>query len=627
MRKRESLSLLKVDTKKRWLAGLLALATLTASSGVIADELVDDFEDPVRWDAWSFSSGPECPGATGDLERISGEGRNGSTAARLRFDYTDGGCYVAAQRLLDDVSSGEGISFWLAGAVAGTRLFVRLTDETGQIFESYLPMQSEDPESWVQYRVLADSGVRSWGGAGDGVFHRAATALTVLVDVGYGVHRTGSVLLDDVIGLSAQRLELDPLAAASGIAVLFRGTLHDRLGVNIHFAWPDATQLDLAAAAGLGWIRMDLAWDLVEQAPGEFDFTAYDALLDAVEARGMRALLILDYFNPIYCPSPGCDPHTGPATEEQRAAFAAFAAAAAARYDGREVVLEVWNEPNSRNFWRPNPDPEAYGRLAAETVAAVGAVSTSVPLVVGATAGVDVEFLDAAFAAADLSAVDSVSVHPYRSFVPESIGEDLALAREIVSARTGRGDIPLISGEWGYTAVEFGAPGEAALHRQAVAAVRELLSAQLFGLPLAIWYDLTNDCGDGTDWECNFGLLWDDGATPKPAWQAVAAMTRALPAGALRVSTCGHPPAVYCLVFRGASEVTAALWAGQKGSEVTLRVPHYSGVEVLDLYGAPANATTVDGMELTLREEDGPVYVRVPRGPRMSAGRVRPVDP
>ncbi|HHQ48266.1 MAG TPA: hypothetical protein ENK19_05215 [Acidobacteria bacterium] len=594
----------------------LLLASLIVAGLTVADELVDDFETPARWQAWSFSNGPEFPGARGELERVPGAGLDGSTAARLGFDFTEGGQYVAAVRTLEDVAPSEGISFRLRGAVAGTRLFVRLVDESQQTFQTYLPMQSEDPQVWVTYRVLAGGSGEWWGGAGDGVFHGHATALAIVVDAGYRVHTTGAVLLDDVVSLSSNRVSLDPFSTTRNAPPRSEGKLRDRLGVNIHFTWPDTEQLERAREGGFGWIRTDLFWDQVEQQRGRYDFAPYDALIDAVESRGMRALLILDYFNPLYCDTGACAPQTGPVTGEQRAAFAAFAAAAAAHFDGRAVSLEVWNEPNIPAFWKPAPDAAGYGLLAAETLAAVKRASPEMPVVVGATSGVDVAFLDAALAAADVSAADAVSVHPYRSFMPESIGEDLALARETVSRRTGRTDLPLISGEWGYTALEFGGTDGAALKAQAVAAVRELLSTRLFRLPLAIWYDLTDDCDNPADWECHFGLLRPDGTTPKPAWDAVATMSRMWPGGPVRLSSCGQPPAVFCLAARGVDAAMAVLWTSQENTPVALHLPRYPGGDVLDLFGAVLPVNRDGDLKLTLRAEDGPVYLRVPRGPR-----------
>ena len=357
---------------------------------------------------------------------------------------------------------------------------------------------------------------------------------------------------------------------------------------------------------------MDLTWELVERSQGVYDFAPWDALVNALEERELSALLILDYFNPIYCETPMCGSHTGPTTPEQRQAFAEFAAAAAARFGDRDVMLEVWNEPNHSGFWGPQPDPVAYARLAAEALGAIRAANDAVPVAVGATAGIDVWFLDDALAAGGLESADLVSVHPYREPGPETIREDLALAAEIIADRTGRDDIPLISGEWGYTSTQWGGLTDAALHRQGVFAARELLSVLANGLPLAIWYDLSNDCGDPEEWECNFGLLREDGATPKPAWLAVKALTDTVPDEPVEARLCGRPPAVYCLSFSGSTRAVAALWTGQEGADVLVHLPEDLEVEVSDLYGDAVALPAQGPPRFTLRERDGPVYVSTP---------------
>ena len=46
-------------------------------------------------------------------------------------------------------------------------------------------------------------------------------------------------------------------------------------------------------------IRKDFVWTVVERSKGEYDFSAYDRLLDSLDARGIRALFILDYRNTV----------------------------------------------------------------------------------------------------------------------------------------------------------------------------------------------------------------------------------------------------------------------------------------------------------------------------------------
>ena len=128
------------------------------------------------------------------------------------------------------------------------------------------------------------------------------------------------------------------------------------IGVNIH-RFRDNAPLDLAREAGFRFARADLLWERVER-DGTYRFRTYDALMNALEARGMGALLILDYGHP---------DHGGkvPRTAEDIAAFGRFAEAAARRFKGRDVRYEIWNEPNIVQFWPPGPNAREYAATAA----------------------------------------------------------------------------------------------------------------------------------------------------------------------------------------------------------------------------------------------------------------------
>src|ERR1051326_9187507 len=139
-------------------------------------------------------------------------------------------------------------------------------------------------------------------------------------------------------------------AARSG---LLEAVVPDGLGVEIHFVEPSEHDLARIAAAGFRFVRMDFTWSQIERQKGSYDFAAYERLADALARRRMRAIFILDYGNPLY------DSNLAPMTDEGRQAFARFAAAGAARFQGRGVVWELWNEPNAA-FWKPRPDAASY---------------------------------------------------------------------------------------------------------------------------------------------------------------------------------------------------------------------------------------------------------------------------
>ncbi len=66
---------------------------------------------------------------------------------------------------------------------------------------------------------------------------------------------------------------LSPLARREGApaAELPRLAVPDGLGVNIHFTDPRPGELEMIAAAGTGWVRMDFGWDGTERQKGTYD--------------------------------------------------------------------------------------------------------------------------------------------------------------------------------------------------------------------------------------------------------------------------------------------------------------------------------------------------------------------
>src|ERR1039457_2259608 len=90
--------------------GLLVLSSLAlVPHRCAADSLVDNFERPSAPAPWTFSNGPEFPGATGSL--AAGGGHAG-TGAHLAYDLSKGGNYVSVILSLQGHLSPVPIFFW-----------------------------------------------------------------------------------------------------------------------------------------------------------------------------------------------------------------------------------------------------------------------------------------------------------------------------------------------------------------------------------------------------------------------------------------------------------------------------------------------------------------------------------
>jgi hypothetical protein len=280
----------------------------------------------------------------------------------------------------------------------------------------------------------------------------------------------------------------------------------DDVGVNIEFYRDSHEQAATIAAAGIRWIRVDLAWSAAEPEPGRYDFQIWERFLDAFEPLGIRMLFILDYGNDLY--------ETGfpPTTEEGRRAFASFAGASARHFRGR-AAFEIWNEPNVPQWWAGSPDAAAYVALARAAAAEIRKEDPKAwilgPSLGGGT--FDFAYLEATFALGLLDVVDAVSVHPYGAPYPEAAADFYEEVRNLMARYAPGRTIPLVVSEWGYAVEGLGPEGQADFLLRALAVNRKA------GIPLTIWFNWQEPI---TPWH-SFGLL-DVRGQPKPAYRALA---------------------------------------------------------------------------------------------------------
>ena len=328
------------------------------------------------------------------------------------------------------------------------------------------------------------------------------------------------------------------------------------VGVNIHFTGAPARDMDGIQAGGFGWVRMDFVWSAIEKVKGQYGFAAYDALLAGLTARHIKPLFILDYGNDLY--------QTGsPRSPEARAAFARFAAAAVTHYKGRPILWEIWNEPNI-GFWKPAPNAAEYGRLAFETARAIKQADPSATVLAPGSSSIPLDFLESAFQTGLLRYIDAVSLHPYRGDKPESAAADYPAVRRLIRKYAPPGKaVPLVSSEWGYTALNI------TEERQGEYLARQWLSNLAEGVRLSIWYDWHDDGLDPKEGEHHFGTVHND-YTPKPAFEAAQRLTRALGGYRFVKRLPLASDQDYLLLFAQGKAVRTASWTTGPGHAVSL---------------------------------------------------------
>lgn len=129
------------------------------------------------------------------------------------------------------------------------------------------------------------------------------------------------------------------------------------------FLWwrPEVASRDvqIIAAAGFGWVKVNFGWREIELQKGEFDWSHTDAIVEMANTDGLDIIARID-FQPEW--AGGGYPTVGPPDNPQD--LADFFSALASRYTGRIRAYQIWNEPNLGREWGgQTPDPGAYVRL------------------------------------------------------------------------------------------------------------------------------------------------------------------------------------------------------------------------------------------------------------------------
>jgi polysaccharide biosynthesis protein PslG len=207
-----------------------------------------------------------------------------------------------------------------------------------------------------------------------------------------------------------------------------------------HFGFNDewgthADKLSLLQGTGADTTRAVMSWRVVEERPGQYDWSGYDRLVEQFREAGTRPLWVLAdapcwawTSSADRCARKGHEPR--PPNRSHWDEWSLFAANVALRYPD-SVAIESWNEANLGNFFKPRPDPVEAAWLAAwanlGVDAAGGQTGRNIPVLFGGSAPLYEtipekreiaydEFLRAAYEEIPGGAWDGVAMHPFPRF-------------------------------------------------------------------------------------------------------------------------------------------------------------------------------------------------------------------
>ena len=291
---------------------------------------------------------------------------------------------------------------------------------------------------------------------------------------------------------------------------------------------------------GAGIHRLVFDWRYAERVRDQYHWEDYDRIYRAMLARGIRPLFILvDAPRWTWGFSAQCRSEAAcrfPPAEEHVGEWREIAGLLATRYP-RAAGIEIWNEANSRRYWKPSPDIARYTRLLKEAYSAIKAANPRMPVLTGGFSSVGVsqdgdyslvDFLSGMYTHGGGGHFDGLSFHAYPGTrTLEAFHRALRQVRE-VKARYG----DAVSRLW-VTETGLSTTGEDPRYRRSEAEqaagivdlYRRLKAAP--DVDAIIFHTLIDPPGDGLSPEHGYGLLRSD-LRRKPAYCALAKAVRKL---------------------------------------------------------------------------------------------------
>lgn len=391
----------------------------------------------------------------------------------------------------------------------------------------------------------------------------------------------------------------------------------DFLGVNAHLLWftPEQYQKQISQyqKLGLEWVRVDLHWDLLEPTEGHYRLDELDQLNQTLTASKLKSLFYMVGSAPFSTTAPVGAPFQDQYPPRDPAVYAQSMAMLASRYPNIDA-WQIWNEQNLPNNWRPNVDPDAYGRLLLATTQALRVAAPDKTQVIGGMAfysqmpthggGLMFEALGR-HGVQTLGAV--AAYHPY-SMTPETDepgkNEVLLRGNQLNNMLHDAGITDVWATEWGWSSYSgpkewqdiIGRDGQAdyTLRRLALMSTQDYQRIFLFALS-----DLDKRA---TVRDRDYGLL-DLNGEPKPVYQALARFLEitgpTLTPGTTPVLS-GAPNTLYSVAWTRADG--KHLWMFWSASGTTLTLPEVPEAELYDpLAGKHKTLQGSDGIQPSVK--------------------------
>lgn len=162
----------------------------------------------------------------------------------------------------------------------------------------------------------------------------------------------------------------------------------------------------LLKEAGVSFVRMDFLWEDIQPQHDAFDFTKYDYIVDVLATHNIRILGIVGYSASWAGQQWNAPPH-------EFTDFTDFVSRVVARYKHRIKYWEIWNEPDSKTYWRHQDDMKTYTALLKVSYRAAKEADTTCKIVLGGMTNQGYYAIQNVYRNGGKDFFDILNIHPF----------------------------------------------------------------------------------------------------------------------------------------------------------------------------------------------------------------------
>lgn len=175
--------------------------------------------------------------------------------------------------------------------------------------------------------------------------------------------------------------------------------------------------LDYMKKSGVKYSRYSVNWSTVEDSSGTYHWKIPDMCID-----GLTKNKIIPYV----CITGGHSVYSGEYTpvynEQSMKAWKKWVSTFVKRYADKIDYWELWNEPNYKSFWKPEPNASEYMVLLREYKRIIDSLDPGAKILGGSLARVDLPYAKELYEMGIDSLIDIFTVHPYNR-IPEAVDD------------------------------------------------------------------------------------------------------------------------------------------------------------------------------------------------------------